>query len=434
MPLPAFSVKRLRDPAIPTPHRVAGRHDDNPTIAYVPEAHRVLVDPTPGADQQRTFEKAGPRELIAFDPAKTTAAILTSGGLCPGLNAVISAVFMSLRHHYGVERILGVPNGYAGMMPPRSQEIRPLEREDMRRIARTGGSFLGSARIQPDVARIVDTLQAYRVDLLFTIGGDGTQKGAHAIHQEIERRGLAIGVVGVPKTIDNDIGWVDRTFGYDTAVEIARQAIAAANTEAECAINGLGLVKLMGRDSGFIAAGAAIAAADANYCLIPEVPFALAGEHGLLRSLQRRLERRGHAVVVVAEGAGQQFFNGQSAGTDASGNKLHNDIGLLLKDRIGGFFAEAKVPIAMKYIDPSYIIRAAPANASDQILCTSLGHAAVHAAMAGKTDMIVGSCNGQLTNVPIPLAVETRKKVDPRGELWRTVLETTGQGPLVDAP
>jgi 6-phosphofructokinase 1 len=423
-------VKRVRPCTLPSTHRFAGR-GQGPAMTYIDDAARVLLDATQAGDRSLAFEMAGPREQIAFDPASTTAAILTSGGLCPGLNAVISSVFMSLHHHYGVKRILGVPNGYAGLMPGRSAGIKPLDRDVMKSIARTGGSFLGSARIKPDVRAIVDTLQAYGINLLFSIGGDGTQRGTHAIHEEIARRGLEIGVVGIPKTIDNDISWVQKTFGFETASEIARQAIAAANTEAESAINGIGLVRLMGRDSGFIAAAASIAAADANYCLVPEVPFELEGEHGLLAELERRLAKRGHAVIVVAEGAGQEHMPKAEEQRDASGNKLHQDIGTFLRDRIAAHLRSRQVEFALKYIDPSYIIRAAPANAADQVRCTVLGHGAVHAAMAGRTDMIVGSWNGMFTHVPIPMAVQGRKQVLPQGELWRTVLETTGQGPLV---
>lgn len=426
----AFSVKRVRPATLPTTHRHAGR-GQGPSIAYTGDGERVLVDVSPDGDRTCSFERAGPREKLAFDPKVCTAAILTSGGLCPGLNAVISSVFMSLHHHYGVARILGIPNGYAGLMPGRSAGIRPLERDHMKSIARTGGSVLGSARIQPDVRAIVDTLQAYSIDILFCIGGDGTQRGTHAIHEEVSKRGLPIGVVGIPKTIDNDISWVQKTFGFETAASIARDAIAAANTEAESAINGIGLVRLMGRDSGFIAAAASIAAADVNYCLVPEVPFELDGPHGLLAALEERLPRRGHAVIVVAEGAGQHLMPKGEEQRDASGNKLHQDIGPFLKARIGAHLKAKGFDHAIKYIDPSYIIRAAPANAADQVFCTTLGHAAVHAAMSGRTDMIVGSWNGQLTHVPIPLAVQGRKQVEPTGELWRTVLETTGQGPLV---
>ena len=426
----ACAVARVRAASLPTTHRYAGR-GQGPSLVYTRDDARVLVDAAVDGDRACSFERAGPRELIAYDPAATTAAVLTSGGLCPGLNAVISAVFMSLHHHYGVRRILGVPNGYAGLMPPRSSGIRVLERDYMKSIARTGGSVLGTARLQPDVRAIVDTLQSYAIDMLFCIGGDGTQRGSHAIQQEISKRGLPIAVVGIPKTIDNDISWVEKTFGFETAVGIARDAITAANTEAECAINGIGLVRLMGRDAGFIAAAASIAASDVNYCLIPEVPFALDGEHGLLASLERRLPKRGHAVIVVAEGAGQELMPAAAERRDASGNKLAQDIGPFLKARIADHLRAVGIEHAIKYIDPSYLIRAAPANAADQVFCTALGHAAVHAAMSGRTDMIVGSWNGQLTHVPIPLAVHGRKQVDPAGELWRTVLETTGQGALV---
>jgi 6-phosphofructokinase 1 len=427
----SFQITRVRPATQVSTHQHAGR-GQGPSIVYTRDDARVLVDVAADGDRACSFERAGPREKIAFDPKVATAAILTSGGLCPGLNAVISSVFMSLHHHYGVGRILGIPNGYAGLMPGRSAGIRPLERDHMKVIARTGGSVLGSARIQPDVRAIVDTLQAYSVDMLFSIGGDGTQRGSHAIHEEIAKRGLPIAVVGIPKTIDNDISWVQKTFGFETAASIARDAISAANTEAECAINGIGLVRLMGRDSGFIAAAASIAAADVNYCLVPEVPFELDGENGLLACLERRLPKRGHAVIVVAEGAGQHLMPKADDQRDASGNKLHQDIGIFLKASIGAHLKAKRIEHAIKYIDPSYIIRAAPANAADQVFCTTLGHAAVHAAMSGRTDMIVGSWNGQLTHVPIPLAVQGRKQIEPTGELWRTVLETTGQGPLVD--
>jgi 6-phosphofructokinase 1 len=433
-----FTITRVRPATIPTPHRCAGRLQSGaghgPAIHYVKDDDRILVDIATSDDHARSMERAGPRELIAWDPAKATAAVLTSGGLCPGLNAVIASIVHSLHYHYGVSRILGVPNGYAGLMTPKQRGIAPLTLERIRGIANTGGSCLGSARIQPNVEMIADTLAAYAVDMLFCIGGDGTQRGAHAIHEEIASRHLETAVVGVPKTIDNDISWVDKTFGFDTAVEIARTAVTAAHTEAEAAINGVGLVKLMGRDSGFIAANAGIASSDANFVLVPEVPFELEGEQGLFASLKRRLADRGHAVIVVAEGAGQELMAPAAAAFDQSGNKLHQDIGLYLKERINAFFKTRGLEINLKYIDPGYIIRAAPANASDAIFCAALGHHAVHAALSGRTDMVVGSWNGVFTHVPIPLAVQGRKKIEPDGEIWRTVLETTGQSSLVNPP
>lgn len=422
-PAAEFAVAQIRQPMLATPHRWAGAGD----AAYADDAPRVLVDAVPGADQARSFERAGPRRRVAFDPARSCAAILTSGGLCPGLNDVIRALVLGLHHHYGVKRILGIPNGYAGLMPPRSNGIAPLTPERVERIHREGGSILGSARLQPDVEAICDTIAAYGIDMLFCIGGDGTQRGAHAIAAELAARKLPTAVVGVPKTIDNDISWMDKTFGFDTAVGIAREAVIAAHTEAHSAVNGIGLVKLMGRDSGFIAASAALASSEANIVLVPEVPFTL---ERLLAHIAWRLEHRNHCLVVAAEGAGQDLLAGSAAQYDKSGNKLNADIGLFLKERIGAHFKAAGADFALKYIDPSYIIRAAPANASDAIYCAQLGHHAVHAAMAGRTDMVVGTWNGQLIHVPIPLAVQKRKLIDPAGALWREVIESTGQPAL----
>lgn len=389
---------------------------------------RVLVDDRVGAAGRDSFELAGPRRRIACDPARLRAGVLTSGGLCPGLNDVIRAVVMGLHFHYGVaeDRILGIPNGYAGLMDPDSA-IHPLDLARVKDIHRSGGSALGSARIEPDVPRIVDRLQQLGLDQLYCIGGDGTLRGAHAIHLEAARRGWPLLVVGIPKTIDNDIGWVDRTFGYETAVELAREAVHAAHVEAEAAQNGVGLVKLMGRDSGFIAAGAAIAAGEANCCLVPELPFDLDGSHGLLAWLEERLRQRGHAVIVVAEGAGQDLMPTATERRDASGNRLHQDIGLFLKDAIQTRFKTRNRAVNLKYIDPSYLVRAHAATADDAILCQQYGHLAVHAAMAGRGDCMVGSWHGSFTHVPISLATATRKGIEPDGPLWAAVLESTGQ-------
>lgn len=422
-PAPEFCVPQIRPPAFDSPHRWAGWTD----AAYLDDAPRVLVDAIPGADQTRSFERSGPRRRLAFDASRTCAAILTSGGLCPGLNDVIRALVLGLHHHYGVKRILGIPNGYAGLMPPRSNGIAPLTPERVERIHQEGGSVLGSARIEPDVDAICDTLAAYSVDQLFCIGGDGTQRGALAIAEELAQRRIPTSVIGVPKTIDNDISWMDKTFGFDTAVGIAREAVIAAHAEAHSAVNGIGLVKLMGRDSGFIAANAALASSEANIVLVPEVPFTLPK---LMEHIAWRLKNRNHCVIVAAEGAGQNLI-GEDAGRDKSGNKLHADIGMFLKERINAHFKAAGTEIALKYIDPSYIIRAARANASDAIYCAQLGHHAVHAAMAGRGGMVVGTWNGQFINVPIPLAVQRRKLIDPSGPVWREVIESTGQPALV---
>ncbi len=378
------------------------------------------------ADAAVVFQKAGPRRKIFFDPADTKAAIVTCGGISPGLNDVIRSLVMQLYYKYGVQHILGIRYGYKGLNPANWLEPLKLHPEDVERIHEMGGTILGSSRGHEHPEVMVNTLEKLGINILFSIGGDGTLKGAHVIAEEIERRGLPISVIGLPKTIDNDIGYVAKTFGFDTAVAEAKQALQSAHIEAKGAQNGIGLVKVMGRDSGFIAANATLANLDVNFTLIPEVPFDLYGKGGLLDSLEQRIKKRHHAVIVVAEGAGQEFFAG-NAGKDASGNILHKDIGVYLKDEITTYFKKKNTPITLKYIDPSYMIRSVPANASDSIFCAHLGRNAVHAAMAGKTDMLVGRWHNEFTHVPIPVTTQVRKKISPEGFLWLSVLESTGQ-------
>ncbi|MFW5827970.1 MAG: ATP-dependent 6-phosphofructokinase, partial [Alkalispirochaeta sp.] len=271
-----------------------------------------------------------------------------------------------------------------------------------------------------------DAIERLNLNILFTIGGDGTQKGALAIAREIKKRGLKISVIGIPKTIDNDFSFIERSFGFETAVSEAARVVAAAHTEAKSAVNGIGLVKLMGRESGFIAAHTALASHDSNFVLIPEVPFELEGEKGLFRLLEQRLEQRQHAVIIIAEGAGQELLP-QNEQTDASGNRKLGDIGVFLKKAISEHLERREIPFTLKYIDPSYIIRSAVAVPTDSVYCSRLGNAAVHAAMAGKTEAIVGLVNDHFVHIPMEDAVSERKKVDPEGSLWRDVLESTHQ-------
>jgi 6-phosphofructokinase 1 len=261
------------------------------------------------------------------------------------------------------------------------------------------------------------------IGLLFTLGGDGTLRGAQAIAEEVGRRGLKIGVIGIPKTIDNDISYIQQSFGFATAVSEATEAIYSAHAEAEGARNGIGLVKLMGRQSGFIAAYATLANSDVNFCLVPEVPFTL---DAFLHALRKRLESRRHAVVVAAEGAGQDLLQA-GAERDASGNIKLGDIGVFLRDHINDYFKKAGMETSLKYIDPSYIIRSVPANPHDSAFCLILGHNAVHAGMAGRTSIVVANWRGEFTHVPIAAAVSQRKQIDPRGKLWTGVISTTGQ-------
>lgn len=374
-------------------------------------------------DPPATFELAGPRRQIYFNPAEIACGIVTCGGLCPGLNDVIRSVVMTLRYGYGVKRIYGFRYGYAGLVASQGIEPLLLTPEMVQDIHDDGGTLLGSSRGPQEPAGMVERLQQLGVQILFAVGGDGTLRGASALVQELQKRNLAISVIGIPKTIDNDIEWIERSFGVATAVEEATRALEAAHAEARGAYNGIGLVKLMGRYSGFITAHATLANADVNFCLVPEVPFSL---EGFLAALEERLLSRHHAVIALAEGAGQDLIEGEVA-TDASGNVKLKDIGLFLKEAITRHFDHKGLETTIKYIDPSYIIRSVPANAVDSEYCLALGQHAVHAGMSGRTDMMVGYWNQHFTHVPIAMATQKRKQIDPQSELWQQVLGATGQ-------
>lgn len=384
------------------------------------------ADEQPELEPIASFEQAGPREHIYFDPLRTRAAIVTCGGLCPGLNDVIRAIVFELYYWYGVRQVLGIRYGYAGFRPDTHHPPILLSVDDVENIHARGGTILGSSRGKQDTNMIVDTLIRSGVQILFCVGGDGTLRGAHEIAEEIKRRGLFIAVVGVPKTIDNDIDMIYRTFGFKTAVAEAARVLECAHVEAKDAPGGVGLVKLMGRDSGFIAAHSTLASGNVNYCLIPEIKTPLMGEYGFLEHLRSRLQQRGHAVIAVAEGFGQDLM-ATTGQCDASGNTKLQDIGPFLKQEIIKAFAEWNEPVNVRYFDPSYQIRSIPANSDDSIFCADLGRHAVHAAMAGKTDLLIGLWHGVFTHVPLAAAIGRRKKVEPDGSLWRGVLSTTGQ-------
>ena len=373
-----------------------------------------------------SFEVAGPRERLFFDPAKTTAGIVTCGGLCPGLNDVISSLVMALHHRYQVTRTYGFRYGYQGLIPRYGYTPLVLRPEALGGIHAFGGSILGTSRGPQNPAEMVDLLEEMDVDQLYVVGGDGTLRGAAEICEEIARRGLRKSIIGIPKTIDNDIQFIDKSFGFETAFAEAVKAVQSAHAESQGSPNGIGLVKLMGRDSGFITSFATLAGSAVNFALIPEVPFQLEGARGLLERLRYQLAQHKQAVIVVAEGAGQNLLNDPQA-TDASGNRRLGDIGQFLKDRITHFFRERRIDISLKYIDPSYLIRSVPASPQDNVYCSRLAQNAVHAAMAGKTNMLVGRWHCAYVHLPLHLITHGRRKVDPHGELWQSVLEHTGQ-------
>ena len=372
-----------------------------------------------------SLEAAGPRETIFHDPAWTRAGIVTCGGLCPGLNNVIKGLVQVLWFDYGVRNIFGIPYGYRGLNPQYGYPPITLNPDVVDSIQEDGGTILGSSRGTQEASVMVDTLMRLNINVLFCIGGDGTLRGAHAIAEEVKKRKQPISIIGIPKTIDNDLNLIDKTFGFETAVLSATDVITSAHNEANGAFNGLGLVKLMGRDSGFIAAYAALATTVVNFCLVPEVPFTL---EGLFKALESRYASgKTHAVIAVAEGAGQDLFKDQKERRDASGNILKNDIGEFLTEKIKEHFDKVGKEINIKYFDPSYMVRSIPAKGTDAIFCFQLAESAVHAGMAGKTDMVVGSMNGEFTHVPIEYAVNERKKINPNGTLWHAVLGATRQ-------
>lgn len=426
-PLPALAeldIQRIREASFDSP---LGER-----LPWMEEGRRVLIAgeaaQLEGLDAAPSFERAGPRKQIAFDPSTITCGIVTCGGLCPGLNDVIRAIVMTLHHWYGVPKILGFRYGYAGLRKAPPEEPLELTPQVVARIHDDGGTVLGSSRGEQDLGEMAETLAARGVSVLFAIGGDGTLRGASALSEELIRRGLPISVVGVPKTIDNDLMWIERSFGFLTAVEAARGAIAAAHAEAQGAWNGVGLVKLMGRHSGFIAAQATLSNSDVNFCLVPEVHADLEGEHGFLAALERRLETRNHAVVVVAEGAAEMLMpDDGTRGHDKSGNRKLGDVGVFLRDRTKDHFAERGIDMSIKYIDPSYMIRGIQANASDSAFCLALGQHAVHAALSGRTNMLVGYWNQKFVHLPMTLATSGRRQIDPCGAFWHRVVLSTGQ-------
>ncbi len=428
-----FSIASLGECKIHSPIALSDTQGD--LIAnYVSEDEyiRFKIDAKPGEIEKPLenfdlIEKAGPRKKIFFSPNYVHAAIATCGGLCPGINDVIRAIVRGLWDRYGVRRISGIKFGYKGFLPENGLSPIELNPQVVREIHKTGGSFLGSSRGDGTrTAEIVDGIEQMNINMVFLIGGDGTQKGSLAIAKEIERRKLKISVIGIPKTIDNDLSFIQKSFGFDTAIAKATESVAAANMEASSQINGVGLVKLMGRESGFIATHTAIASHEAHFVLIPEIPFKLEGENGFFKNLENKLKENGFALIVLAEGAGQNLMKVEEE-LDASGNKKLGDIGLFLKDKLAEHFKKIGTHINIKYIDPSYQIRAAVAAPIDSVYCERLGNHAVHAAMAGKTRMLVGLVHDKFVHLPIEAVVGKRKLVDPESSLWRDALDATGQ-------
>lgn len=421
-----FSIQSLGPCTIDSPVRGRSFTNDDEQITFASQVKNIQHFIRSGGPFP-AFQKAGPRSRIFHDPARSVAAIVTCGGLCPGLNNVIKGLVKVLHCDYGIKRIHGIRYGYQGLIEKYGHAPMALDPLVVDEIHHDGGTILGSSRGNQDIGAMADALARMGVNLFFCIGGDGTLTGAAVLADELIKRNAGVSVVGIPKTIDNDLSFMEKTFGFETAVHTAQAIITSAHNEAEGALNGVGIVKLMGRDSGFIASAATLANSVVDFCLVPEVPFSLEGPGGLFEALERRLAENAHAVIVVAEGAGQDLFGKCSSTRDCSGNVLKQDIGLLLKDEITRHFKSRGMDGTVKFLDPSYHIRSVPAIASDAIFCHLLSEHAVHAAMAGKTRLVIGHWNNYFTHVPIQLATYTRHKVDLDSALWKGVLEATRQ-------
>jgi len=409
--------------------------DNSEVVNFVKDDDRVIVINSIKEYEEWTkkgipipsFEKAGPRNKVFFKPGETISAIVTCGGLCPGLNSVIRSIVLMNYYRYNNRVTYGFKYGYEGLVDSYKHEIINLTPDNVQTIHMLGGTILGSSRGPQDPGVMVDKLVQLKVNVLYAIGGDGTLRGANSIAEEARKRNIRLAVVGIPKTIDNDISYIDKSFGAETAFSKACDAIQSAHVEAKGAYNGIGIVKVMGRQSGFIAANATIASNDVNFCFVPEIPFELQGKNGFLQCLKKRLVSSKHAVILVAEGAGQYFFQSGEKKYDPSGNERLEDIGLYLKNEIKNYLAKENIPTAIKYIDPSYIIRSTAPTPNDAIFCLQLAQKAVHAGMAGKTGIVTGFFKGEFTYLPIEVATSKRKTLDPNSELWMSVIDATGQ-------
>ncbi|KAL8152200.1 hypothetical protein V2J09_009960 [Rumex salicifolius] len=383
---------------------------------------------------EEAYVRAGPRKRIWFDPNTTSyvkAAIVTCGGLCPGVNTVIRELVVGLWELYGAREIHGIRSGYRGFY---SEKPVPLDPKMVQNWHKRGGTLLGTSRGGFDLIKIVDAIQRLSFNQVYIIGGDGTMRGAVEIYEEIRRRGLKISVAGIPKTVDNDVGLIDQSFGFQTAVETALDAISAAHVEAESAVNGIGLVKLMGRSTGHIALHATLSSRDVDCCLIPENDFFLHGKGGLFEFLEQTIRENGHAVLVVAEGAGQDLIprsreDEERQDQDESGNPVFLDVGAWLKAELNKWW-KSEHPgelFTVKYIDPTYMIRAVPANATDTLYCTLLAHSAIHGAMAGYTGFVAGRVNGNYAYIPVVDVAQAKHVVDTKDHKWAWVRSVTNQ-------
>jgi len=318
----------------------------SPTLPSPPTPPTTLpTSPTPPPTRLLSYLRAGPRKTTYHDPHQSCAAIVTCGGLCPGMNDVICSLTNTLKVTYQVPRVLGIRGGWWGFHKQENLPPMELDAAKVDGVQHVGGTMLGSSRGGFDADKVLQACVAWQVNLLFVIGGDGTHRGALAVADLAQALKIPMSVVGIPKTIDNDIGIIDRSFGFESAVAEAKVAIKSAKVEASCAPNGIGVVKLMGRDSGYIAAHSTISShGDVDLLLIPElkIDFDVDSSTNIFNHLHNTLLNKGHAVVVLSEGAGaehllQETTRNSKTSADGTQPKLP-PIGIYMKKRIQDYF------------------------------------------------------------------------------------------------
>lgn len=469
---PKQDVKRLRteknilreyaeeDKAFPAPDlRISGRSADyqNPRseneigIYRSPESRRLA---TADVDILRLFEQAGspppsfpeagPRKELCFDPHRVKAAVVTTGGLAPGLNSVVHSIVDRHFNTYELNETLGgavygIYDGFRGLRDcaSNSTTLNPKVTLDW---LRQGGSNLGSIRFRDPqgekhlVDEIAKSITQMAIDILYVIGGDGSQLIAHKVAQAVP----SISVLGVPKTMDNDVLWVRESFGFDTTVEQATHAINALHFEAQ-STRRVGLLQFFGAESGFVAANAALASGQVDLVLIPEAFNNLSDEQlqhywkMLLGHLDDRVKRQAHmphAIVVVAEGVETALVQQKSRKLGRKGDFLE-----LLKQDIAGKVRDRRGRCLEIFVnEPRHYIRSGAANAHDQIFCERLGALAVDNGLAGYTNCMVSHWLTEYVLVPLELVVQGQKSIQTSGMFWRQVETSTGQPPSPCGP
>ena len=348
-----------------------------------------------------------------------TIGILTGGGDCPGLNAVIRAVFRAATIVHGW-KVLGIYDGYDGLIWP--EKIRHLEARDISGILHRGGTILGTSNrgnpfaypikekgktvVQDVSGRLLENIKKAGLDALVIVGGDGTMK----IGLELFRRGVPI--VGVPKTIDNDLSATEITFGFDTALQTATDAIDKLHTTAE-SHHRIMLIEVMGRDAGWIAVQSGIAGG-ADVILIPEIPISL---RSICTKVEQRVSAGRHfSLMVVAEGC--RLIDGRSILSVAEERRKSPRSGAVA-NAIGALIArtlhrETRVTVL------GHVQRGGTPSPFDRVLSSRMGVAAADLVAREEFGRMVCLRCGSIQSTPIEEAVGVLKTVDPNGELVKT--------------